>query len=155
MSTSTNNNDNNNGVALDLSRKRKKKRILIVRKSNSNDLGETSNGNLSQTNASVDSLHSTGMGSQYGSPKRSIRRKEIVLARSVNAESLRSLGQTSPVQIRKEEGPRINPKTKRVLERSILGTVEEYEDMAGNGRGNRRRSFQPRNSESQKVTKNK
>ena len=50
--------------------------------------------------------------------------------------------------------PRTNPKTKRVLERSILGTVEEFEDMAGNGRGNRRRSFQPRNSESQKVDLN-
>ena len=87
MSTSTNNNDNNNGVARFIM-KRKKKRILIV--GNQVARFETSNGNLSQTNASVDSLHSTGC-SQYGSPKRSIRRKEIVLARSVNAESLRSL----------------------------------------------------------------
>ena len=150
MSTSANNNSNN-GVALDLSRKRKKKRILIVRKSNSNDAGEQTNPTFPQTNDSTASLRSTGAGIQYGSPTRSVKRKGIVLARNVNAESLRSLGPTSPVQIRKEEGPRVDPKTKRILERSILGTVEEYEDMVGNGqRGSRRRSFQSRNAEGQK-----
>ena len=113
MSTSANNNSNN-GVALDLSRKRKKKRILIVRKSNSNDAGEQTNPTFPQTNDSTASLRSTGAGIQYGSPTRSVKRKEIVLARNVNAESLRSLGPTSPVQIRKEEGPRVDPKTKRI-----------------------------------------
>ena len=51
------------------------------------------------------------------------------------------------VSFSQKEGPRIDPKTKRILERSILGTVEEYEEMMGNTRGNRRRSFQTRNTD--------
>ena len=103
MSTTSTSNGINNGVAIDLSRKRKKKKILIVRKSNSSE-GKT----FAEASASQASLRSTASGaSPYASPSKSVKRKDIVLARNVTAESLRSLGQTSPVQIRKEEGPRM------------------------------------------------
>ena len=142
MSAIHNGTGSNEGLALDLNRGgRKKKRILIVRRSDSVSSSQTSpligrGGGISNPsigpNASVASLR---MG------KSPSKRRGVTLAKQVNVEKLRDMGPTSPVRIDKEAGFQVDPKTKRVIERTILGTVEDFEEMQGASKGQRK--FQP------------
>ncbi len=137
------NNSNSAGVALDLNRRKKKRRIKLLRvAAPDQSLGAKDQFNSATINPSASVASLASASSFKKSPS---KHRGVVLAKNVNADSLRSLGPTSPIKIDKDAGPVIDPKTKRVVERTILGTAEDFEEMhvmkAGANRG---RTFQPR-----------
>ena len=131
------------GVALDLNRRKKKRRIKLLRVAAPEKSADTS-GEV-PTSSVIPSGSLASLSSTRSFKKSPSKHRGVVLAKNVSANSLRSMGPTSPIKIEKEAGPVIDPKTKRVVERTILGTAEDFEEMHGMKNGaNRNRTYQPR-----------
>ena len=121
------------GMALDLTKEGgRRRRIFIVRRKatpETNADPATAVVSSGVTNPSAPATVAGSLKAAHSSPGKSSRRG-IVVAHIVKAGEIESVGPTSPVRNNEEKaGPKRDPRTGRVLERSILGSAADFEEL--------------------------